>query len=410
VTTSVHPTTFERVSEIDLIGTAQQSDDLEFFWQTDAMTVVGLGRAEVRTADDEAGVAALLQSLQAAPCWQAVPDEAAPPGPWFGGLAFEPAIASDMRWSGFPASRWVLPEILIWSTSQGTWRATFAAGPTASTAIEPARSSASFSRPAPDTVDAAAAFRDRVRATLTEIAAGRLTKLVVSRAIDLPLREAFSPASILPRLVEQTGVHRFMIRGETGHWLVGASPETLLRLDEDRLHCAALAGSKTLGTAFSEKEQTEHAVVVSAIEEALGRFADVSLGATSRWDLSYISHLFTPIEGRLRQPVTVAELVSTLHPTPAVAGWPAHAAKAHLRRTEAAQRGWYTGVVGWLGHDAAHLAVALRSALIHGQQARIFVGAGVIAGSTPDEEHAETVMKTRIMRDLLAHLVQDRST
>ena len=147
MTQSVHPTTVERVSAIDLIGTAQQSDDLEFFWQTDAITVVGLGRAQVRTADDEAGVAALLQSLQAAPCWQAVPDEAAPPGPWFGGLAFEPSIASDMRWNDFPASRWVLPEILIWSTSQGTWRATFAARPTASTAIEPARSSASSGVP-----------------------------------------------------------------------------------------------------------------------------------------------------------------------------------------------------------------------------------------------------------------------
>ncbi|RYE90263.1 MAG: hypothetical protein EOO75_10455 [Myxococcales bacterium] len=114
--------------------------------------------------------------------------------------------------------------------------------------------------------------------------------------------------------------------------------------------------------------------------------------------LRHLLHLVTPIEGRTTGGRHVLELVEALHPTPAVGGLPRAEASAWLVAHEGLDRGWYAGPVGWF--DAAgqgSFAVALRSALRRGDEARVFVGAGVVRGSTPASERRETDVKARAM-------------
>jgi isochorismate synthase EntC len=90
-------------------------------------------------------------------------------------------------------------------------------------------------------------------------------------------------------------------------------------------------------------------------------------------------------------------VVLALHPTPAVGGVPARAALRFIADREALDRGLYAGLVGLCGPGRADLAVALRCALVTGSAARLFVGAGVVAGSTAESEWAETELKTRAL-------------
>jgi isochorismate synthase EntC len=105
------------------------------------------------------------------------------------------------------------------------------------------------------------------------------------------------------------------------------------------------------------------------------------------------------VEGRLSSPsVSVLELVAALHPTPAVGGDPQRVALDLIGELERAERGRYAGPVGWVdGAGNGAFAVGIRSAELAGDQARFFAGVGVVAGSDPEAELAETRAKFQTM-------------
>jgi menaquinone-specific isochorismate synthase len=89
-----------------------------------------------------------------------------------------------------------------------------------------------------------------------------------------------------------------------------------------------------------------------------------------------------------------------MHPTPAVGGSPRDAALARIPGLESFPRGLYAGALGWLNsRGGGEFFVGIRSALVNGATARVFAGAGIVAGSTPEKEFAETELKFRAMLD-----------
>jgi menaquinone-specific isochorismate synthase len=108
------------------------------------------------------------------------------------------------------------------------------------------------------------------------------------------------------------------------------------------------------------------------------------------------------VEARVPRGVRLLEMLGHLHPTPAVGGTPREAAVPLIAGLEAFPRGLYGGALGWIDARAGgDFFVALRSALVGGAVARMYAGAGVVEGSTPEQEFAETELKFRAMQEAL---------
>ena len=106
---------------------------------------------------------------------------------------------------------------------------------------------------------------------------------------------------------------------------------------------------------------------------------------------------------QLAEPHSAIELAGMLHPTPAVGGEPWPAAAAAIAELEGMDRGWYAGPVGWMdATEDGEFCVALRSALLRDREAHLFAGVGVVAGSDPAAELAETEVKLQALLPLLA--------
>ena len=139
--------------------------------------------------------------------------------------------------------------------------------------------------------------------------------------------------------------------------------------------------------------------MIDAIKSSLA-----SLGADIRHPdepgvrtLRHVHHLHTPITASLTTRRHVLELAEALHPTPAVGGTPTRAAMQWIAEREVA-RGWYSSPVGWFDLDGnGEFAVAIRSGVLAGERAHLYAGAGIVAGSAPDREIAETDTKLRAM-------------
>jgi len=333
------------------------------------------------------------------------------PGPWFGAAGFSGALGPD--WDGFSPLRFTLPGLLAWSDGGRHYLAAFG---------ERARQRLDAARARLDGPLAVLPFpRVRVRhrrgererwnrlvaRALEAIAAGALDKVVLARAIDVEADAPLDAEALLPVLEARYPTCRaFLVRGGGGVFL-GATPEILCRVEGDRVEADALAGSAPPERAKllprSAKDLREHRWVVDHIADALAAVADhVHHPAEPRVRaLANVVHLHTPVVGRLAPGRAIADVAAALHPTPAVGGVPPGAALRFISEHEGLDRGLYAGVVGWIGEGRAELAVALRSALIRGRRARIFVGNGIVDGSSPDAEWEETELKARALLEAL---------
>ncbi len=258
-----------------------------------------------------------------------------------------------------------------------------------------------------------AVFRAAVGRAVSRIEAGEAEKVVLARTLDVsapgPLdREALRAA--MRRTNPDAYVFDVELPGGQGH-LVGASPELLVSVRDGVLHSHPLAGSAPRSTdpeedraagqrlLTSEKDLREHAFVTDAIRETLRGFVEHpdDLDVPTSPELvatSHLWHLGTPVTARLRPGTSVLDVVYALHPTPAVCGHPQDAARELIGALEPFDRGFYAGLVGWADQAGnGEWAIVLRCGVVRGTDVRLFAGAGVVAGSTPEAEHAETAVK-----------------
>ncbi len=422
---------------------AATTDGARAFWSVPARGLSLAARGEVaridasgaaRFADAAAAARRLFADLRAA----TAPDAAAPEpeaGPvLLGGFAFGDEASAHGAWAGAPALRFALPERLRVDCGERRFDVLAArvepdtdldavvrclrapdagAPPSAEPATAP--SFAALADRAPD------AYRRGVAAALAAIARGDLEKVVLARSCRIARRGAFDAAQVLAALrAQHPGCFVFGL-GAGPTCFVGATPERLLRREGLGVEASALAGSAPRGRTpdedlrlaralrESKKEQAEHEIVRRAITDALApacEFLDAP-EAPGILQLDGIQHLHTRIEGRLRAGAgsDLLQLAGRLHPTPAVGGAPRDAARAFLAEHEQLDRGWYAGGVGWLTPSGdGEFAVALRCALLRGRHATMYAGAGIVEGSDPDAELAETRLKLRAALSALVEL------
>jgi menaquinone-specific isochorismate synthase len=259
-----------------------------------------------------------------------------------------------------------------------------------------------------------ASWRDLCAEVIAAIAAGRCQKVVIARRTLLSNDEPIAAAEPLQRLRERFADCTAFALARGREVLIGATPELLVSRRGNRVRSAAVAGTAPLAQGAeahllaSDKDRAEHDLVVRAVAEALRPIcSELSVPAVPRVrSLPHLLHLHTPIVGELLQPRHVLELVSALHPTPAVGGVPARFALEWITAREPEPRGWYAAPVGWFDATGdGEFAVAIRSALVSGRRAHVFAGAGVVAGSTAEAEYAETALKQRALLEALGALL-----
>jgi len=258
---------------------------------------------------------------------------------------------------------------------------------------------------------------------LRDIESGALNKVVLAIRQTVGLsrvdRGAFNPWSIVAALRDfDPACYQFGIQLSDRQVFLGASPERLFRLAGRRLESEAIAGTinrgkdeagdRALGERLlaSLKDQLEHRFVVDAVREGLASLSsDGVTGSDAQLDLvrlRTLQHLRSVMSVGVRDDVTVGEILSTLHPTPAVGGVPRDQAREAIRLHEADSRGWYGGPVGWIGADAAEFAVGIRSALVSSDQAWVYAGAGLVSGSVPENEWREIQDKLQAFRSAVS--------
>jgi len=245
----------------------------------------------------------------------------------------------------------------------------------------------------------------------------QLEKVVLARETRLECSKPINPWSLITRLQHVgNGVYHFCFQPEPGVAFVGASPERLYKRVSGYLQSEAIAGTRPRGRSdtsdaalgedllHNEKELREHRFVRDNIRQA---FESLCREVRDHGNLSLVrlrecQHLACSFEGILTNGHSDVDIMSALHPTPAVGGFPTQEAVAWIRANEPFERGWYAGPVGWIGYDSSEFAVAIRSALIDGTALSVYTGAGVVPGSDPAHEWQEIEDKIGTFLHVLA--------
>ncbi len=260
------------------------------------------------------------------------------------------------------------------------------------------------------------AWKIAVDATLAEIEAGPVRKIVLARTRTFRLGEDADPCELLLRLGEnEPGTYQFLIEDAPGVSFLGASPERLFQRTGNKLLSEAIAGTRPRGETpardqhlveslfASEKDRHEHQLVLDQILEKLAPVvASIRFARYPRLlRLANVQHLCSPVDAELREGVSDGELLARLHPTPAVCGQPVERARTIIRACEPFDRGLYAGPVGIIG-ATTDVCVAIRSALLVGSTVTAFAGAGVVAGSNAESEWRETEHKLATFERVVA--------
>lgn len=279
-------------------------------------------------------------------------------------------------------------------------------------------------------VPSRAGYAQAVTCAVDELTAGDLRKVVLARSLRLTMAGPVDVRTLLANLVSDNAAgftYAVDLPATAGRrTLVGATPEMLLSRTGTTVVANPLAGSiprdpdperdHANGQALlaSVKDHDEHRVVVEAVADALRPFCrtlDVPaepelVSTTAVW------HLSTRVTGELRDPgISSLRLASALHPTPAVCGTPAKAARATINALEPFDRGYYAGAIGWCDADGdGQWVVGIRCAELSEPvtgppTVTLYSGAGIMPASVPELEVTETSAKFQtLLRAMGLHL------
>ena len=389
------------------------TDDL-FSWVRRGEGMVGWGRALEHTVSGPDRFGALRSWWSAVTAGAIVRDEVRCSGTGpvaFGSIAYA---------AGSPAgATLVVPSVILGRRGDLAWITTtstqgevpFPSGPVVGS---PARApeGVTFADGAVSPARWAGAVEEAVR----RITAGELDKVVLARDLDARSSAPLDVRWLLARLAERyDNTWVFSVDG-----LVGATPEMLVRSEKglitsrvlagtirrtgDDEHDLALAGS----LARSSKDLEEHEYAVRSVADALRpHCSSMNVPETPFvLHLSNVMHLATDVTGVLQDGASSLALAEALHPSAAVCGTPTARAEQVITELEGMDRGRYAGPVGWIDASGdGEWGIALRCGSVDRadpSRMRLYAGCGIVAGSEPDAEVAESDAKLIPMRDALS--------
>lgn len=212
-----------------------------------------------------------------------------------------------------------------------------------------------------------------------------------------------------------------------GMWL-GATPETLVNAKGSTFKTMSLAGTRKLekdvAISWDQKEIEEQQIVTDYIVERLQDVTtNVTVSKAETHQAGSLFHLRSMISGRISSSVNIGNIITTLHPTPAICGFPTQEAKDFILKEEGYNRKFYTGYLGELNvreetsrnrnrknqensayrtvRTNSELYVNLRCMELNVTNATLYIGGGITKDSNPESEWQETLAKSQIMKRVL---------
>tara|TARA_B100001093_G_scaffold243756_1_gene233491 strand:+ start:350 stop:1795 length:1446 start_codon:yes stop_codon:yes gene_type:complete len=260
-------------------------------------------------------------------------------------------------------------------------------------------------------------YKDAVSEALEIIRSEKLSKIVLARQLSYKTSSELPPFGVAHSLRERyPDCFTFCLSTPGQGMMVGATPETLLRSTGSVFETEAIAGSAPRGPTagrdadwgkkllMQEKEIHEHRLVIDGI---LRRLKSIGLsnckeGKSRLLRLANLQHIRTPVRSNTIHGVHPFEALSALHPTPAMGGTPRNEALPLVRHLEKASRGWYSGVTGWIdARGRGEFVVPIRCGKITSNHLTLYAGAGLVEGSTPEQEKVETDWKLQAMLEVI---------
>lgn len=226
---------------------------------------------------------------------------------------------------------------------------------------------------------------------IEELKRNTFNKLIISRVKRI---EALDPLSKFKELLDKYPQAFVYLFQHENHTWIGATPERLLKIENELLQTVALAGTKKASENrdWTGKEYAEHQYVVEYIKDCLAEF-NPKIEKTKTITLKNIQHLKTNISAKISQKNSIDEIVRRLHPTPAVCGLPKEKAMQYILKNEPHQRYFYSGYLGHKRKDFVDVYVNLRCAQLFKEHTLLYIGGGVTSESNSINEWNETELK-----------------
>jgi isochorismate synthase len=256
-------------------------------------------------------------------------------------------------------------------------------------------------------------FEMLVQKGIDAITKGTFKKVVLSRKEIVSLSN-FDLVSIFEKLIRTypTAFCYCWFHPKIGLWM-GATPERLLKVSNSKFYTMALAGTQKLESAeevvWEKKEMEEQQFVADFILNNLKNLtSEVAVSSPYTVEAGTLAHIKTDIEGIINENSSLKQVVSILHPTPAVCGLPKAVAKDFILENEGYDREYFTGFLGELNKEGFNkdelktdLYVNLRCMQIKDNHAHLYMGCGITKDSVPEKEWEESVNKSATMKKIL---------
>jgi menaquinone-specific isochorismate synthase len=308
----------------------------------------------------------------------------------------------------------IVPRYLVGRNESGAWLTVFGEGDLAEISSQILRDSYSVQAPRNVDYQAGALSDDKWQAAVSNaierIESGEIDKIVLAKDLIATSENSIDPRYLMKNLAKNFDeCWTFSVAG-----LVGATPELLVRKENEQVLSRVLAGTIARGAdsnqmaqslLASEKDIAEHEFAVKSVADALAlHCTDMTVPSEPVvLTLANLAHLATDVRGVLVDDAPALALAGSLHPTAAVCGTPKSRARVLISELEQMDRGRYAGPIGWFDSEGnGEFGIALRCAQLQLNTARLYAGAGIVSGSDPESELKEIETKFTAVKSSLA--------
>ena len=261
-------------------------------------------------------------------------------------------------------------------------------------------------------------FCESVEIAKEYIAAGDIFQVVLSQRLSR--NTSASPLEIYRslRMINPSPYMFFFdfahLTGDEPLYLIGASPEIHVRLEDGMASLRPIAGTRPRGATPEEdnrladellsdpKERAEHVMLVDLGRNDLGRVCEYGTVKVPEQLIierySHVMHIVSHVEGQIRPEFDAFDLLEATFPAGTVSGAPKVRAMEIIKELEKQPRGVYAGAVGYISYDgSSDTCIAIRTMVMQGQEISVQAGAGVVADSVPATEYQESINKAKAL-------------